>query len=217
MGGHGKGLSVAMVAFLFAGCPSATPKPGVLDAVLPPGQAPAVAEEATLYPIIYNKPEGPPTLNTGEVDAHGQPITVACTVCHTTKEPNFDLASSEDLEIFHQGMTFHHGEMTCLTCHNPDDYNTLRLADGRPLAYPEVMQLCAQCHGQEYRDYERGAHGGMTGYWDRSRGPQYRNNCIDCHDPHYPAFQGMIPAPGPRDRFLSQAHHAIHGEEAPHD
>jgi hypothetical protein len=76
--------------------------------------------------------------------------------------------------------------------------------------FADVMKLCAQCHGPQFRDYQHGAHGGMNGYWDLSRGGRSRNNCIDCHDPHAPAYVGAIPAPRPRDRFLTPAGAAAH-------
>jgi hypothetical protein len=79
----------------------------------------------------------------------------------------------------------------------------LRLADGRSLPYSDVMSLCAQCHGPQFRDYQHGAHGGMTGYWDLSKGGRTRNSCIDCHDPHAPKYPTVTPARGPNDRFLS--------------
>jgi formate-dependent nitrite reductase cytochrome c552 subunit len=70
----------------------------------------------------------------------------------------------------------------------------------------EAMRLCAQCHGPQYRDYKRGSHGGMTGHWDLSRGERTRNNCVDCHDPHAPAYPGTTPVLPPRDRYLRGAH-----------
>ncbi len=104
-------------------------------------------------------------------------------------------------------MRYAHGERTCLSCHNARDYDTLRLADGSALAYRNVIKLCAQCHGPQYRDYRHGSHGGMNGYWDLSRGPRYRNNCVDCHDPHAPAYPRVRPAPPPRDRFFRPTVH----------
>jgi len=193
---------------------SACPRPAVPEEDFTAASAPATEER---FAVEYNRPEGPPRLDTGALDEMGKPITVSCTVCHTTKEPNFARNTSEDLDLFHQGLVFNHADLTCLSCHNADNYDSLRLVDGRSLAYPDVMNLCAQCHGQQYRDYEMGAHGGMTGYWDLSKGPQHRNNCIECHDPHFPAFQGMIPAPGPRDRFLSSLNDALRGEVEHHE
>ena len=90
-----------------------------------------------------------------------------------------------------------------MSCHNAaEGYGSLRLADGKSLPYSEVMTLCAQCHGPQYRDYLHGAHGGMTGHWDLTKGGRYRNNCIDCHDSHAPKYPTVMPAAGPNDRFL---------------
>lgn len=57
--------------------------------------------------------------------------------------------------------------------------------------------VCAKCHGPVYRDWQNGSHGRINGYWDRSRGPQTRRRCIECHDPHAPPFAPLAPAPGP--------------------
>jgi formate-dependent nitrite reductase cytochrome c552 subunit len=69
----------------------------------------------------------------------------------------------------------------------------------------DAMQLCAQCHGPQFRDYTHGSHGGMQGHWDLSRGPRLRNHCVDCHDPHTPQFQPSNPVLPPADRLLPPA------------
>jgi hypothetical protein len=157
--------------------------------------------------VFVRKPAGPPSVATGAIDPHGRPLTAACSTCHTTKTVNTDLKVGMELKTFHQGLKGSHGNLTCVTCHNAGEgYQSLRLADGRGLPYPDVMQLCAQCHGPQYRDYQNGAHGGMTGHWDLSRGGRVRNTCTDCHDPHTPKYPVVRPAPGPRDRFQKPAH-----------
>jgi formate-dependent nitrite reductase cytochrome c552 subunit len=156
----------------------------------------------TRFPVTINQPAGPPTIDTGKLDVMGRPILANCTTCHTTKVPNPRLNNGADLKDFHLGLTTNHGDRSCLSCHNPDDYNQLRLADGQPVMFKEVMTLCAQCHGPQYKDYQNGAHGGMTGYWDLTRGPRARNNCIDCHDPHAPQYPKFMPVLRPNDRFL---------------
>ncbi|WP_339909455.1 cytochrome c3 family protein [Symmachiella dynata] len=108
------------------------------------------------------------------------------------------------MDEFHGGMAFSHGAVSCLSCHNDQDYDALKLADGRRVEFTEVMTLCAQCHGPQMIAYQHGAHGGMTGHWDLTRGPQVKNNCIDCHNPHSPQFPKMQPTFKPRDRFLGQ-------------
>jgi formate-dependent nitrite reductase cytochrome c552 subunit len=64
-----------------------------------------------------------------------------------------------------------------------------------------AIELCAQCHGPQYRDYKAGAHGGMTGNWDLSRGPRVRNHCVDCHEAHAPRYPGTRPVLRPNDRI----------------
>ncbi len=161
--------------------------------------------------ITIRQPAGPPRMDIGLASMHGEKLSVACSTCHTTREPNIANRSTADLDEFHKGMSFSHGNLTCLACHNPKDYDTLHLADGTPLSFQEVMSLCSQCHGTQRRDYDHGAHGGMTGYWDLSRGPRVRNNCVDCHNPHQPKFPKMNPTFKPRDRFL-ESHNGEHHE-----
>jgi hypothetical protein len=120
---------------------------------------------------------------------------------------NLENRSPSDLKQFHQNMPLAHGQLACYACHNADDSDTLRLADGSVVEYADVMSLCAQCHGTQAKSYAHGSHGGMTGYWDLSRGGRVRNNCIDCHDPHVPQFPEMQPTFKPRDRFLTPPKH----------
>jgi formate-dependent nitrite reductase cytochrome c552 subunit len=129
------------------------------------------------------------------------------------KEPNPQAQLGADLTAFHQGLHGAHGNLACVSCHNPaEGYGSLRLADGKSLPYAEVMHLCAQCHGPQYRDYQHGAHGGMTGYWDLSKGGRTRANCIDCHNPHTPKYQPVQPAKGPNDRGSAKEKESGHRE-----
>lgn len=165
-----------------------------------PGPTPPTVARP-LHPVEIRRPAGPPAVRTQLVTTLGQPVDLACASCHAITRPNQAARLGTPLAAFHQGLTGKHGDLACVACHNPGDaYASLHLADGSRVAYPDVMRLCAQCHGQQYRDYEHGAHGGMTGYWDRTRGPRQRNNCIDCHDPHAPKYPAVRPAPGPIDR-----------------
>ncbi len=166
------------------------------------GEGSQVIPKPVKFPVTINQPAGAPTIDTGKLDERGRPIVANCTTCHTTKPPNPRLSSGADLKDFHLGLTTNHGDRTCLSCHNPQDYNQLHLADGKPVEFQDVMTLCAQCHGPQFKDYQHGAHGGMTGYWDLTRGPRARNNCIDCHDPHAPQYPKVMPVLRPNDRFL---------------
>lgn len=158
----------------------------------------------TLYPVTIRKPSGPPRVLTGLNDPHGVPITVACSTCHASREANFENKTAADLDEFHGSLAFAHGNISCLSCHNSDDYDALKLADGSRVEFTDVMTLCAQCHGPQMRDYEHGVHGGFNGYWDLARGPREKNNCVDCHNPHSPRFPRMQPTFKPRDRFLEK-------------
>jgi len=159
------------------------------------------ATNAPLYPVIIKHPAGPPKVATALTNFQGQPVMASCSSCHTTTKPNMDTRTAAELDQFHQGLKYNHGNLTCLSCHNSGNYDTLRLADTRTVEFTDVMTLCSQCHGPQRRDYDRGLHGGMNGYWDRTRGGRTRNNCITCHDPHTPVYPLVMPVLPPRDRF----------------
>jgi len=166
----------------------------------------ADSEMRPLHPILIPRPSGPPRTATGMFDELGREVSVSCASCHANFTANLTARSGDDLREFHVGLHTDHGGLSCVTCHHPENYNLLRLADGTKLPFDDVMTLCGQCHAPQARDYAIGAHGGMSGYWDLSRGPQVRKNCIDCHDPHAPAFPHMIPTFRPHDRFLGGGH-----------
>lgn len=161
-----------------------------------------------IHATTIRKPNGAPLIKIGVLDEHGREATVACSVCHTTKPANVEAKLGSALTLFHQGLNGKHGNLSCVACHNPSDgYASLRLADGKSVLYTDVMTLCAQCHGPQFRDYQHGAHGGMTGHWDLTKGDRVRNNCIDCHDVHHPKYPTVVPARGPNDRFLTGSKH----------
>lgn len=166
----------------------------------PPAEVPKVAQPA-VHAVQIRTLHGPPLVATGQRDPNGNPVGVRCVTCHANRKPNATTHSGEALKEFHQGLKFKHGNLTCLSCHHSGDYDSLRLADDRKLPFPQVMELCGQCHGPQARDYAHGAHGGMTGFWDLTKGGRTRNNCIDCHDPHAPAYPRVRPVFAPKDRF----------------
>ncbi|HWO14952.1 MAG TPA: hypothetical protein VNN80_35860 [Polyangiaceae bacterium] len=164
------------------------------------------------YPVDIHQPArfgrvriGVPAPNTSSASAGSEKgVAVRCATCHELRPAAPLPASMLELDQFHQGLELRHGVLGCASCHTPGASTTLHLADGRRLQSGQAIELCRQCHGPQYRDYEHGAHGGMTGYWDLSRGPRTRNHCVDCHDPHAPQIRQVIPAAPPRDRFMGE-------------
>ena len=163
----------------------------------------SVESAVSHHPVTIRLPSSLGVVDTGREDAEGRPIGIACATCH---EPGLEapMAERAGLPSFHRGVTIRHGELTCETCHPPTDRGRLRLADDRRIELAQVQQLCQQCHGPQYRDYVRGSHGGMQGYWDLRRGPRERNACVVCHAAHAPAYPSVIPVFPPRDRFLEK-------------
>jgi hypothetical protein len=157
----------------------------------------------TLYAVVINAPSAQPVVHTGEFDAQGNEITVNCTTCHATRTANTTISDGQQLEDFHTGLYTNHGGLSCLSCHNADDYSALHRANGETLSFAKTKQLCAQCHGPQHRDYTNGSHGGMNGYWDLSKGGRTRNTCTNCHDPHAPQYPTVMPVFRPKDRFLN--------------
>jgi formate-dependent nitrite reductase cytochrome c552 subunit len=159
-----------------------------------------------------------PRIETGALDYHGAEVAVACMTCHTSKTPNTQTGLGGTVpQGFHHGLTYTHGGQTCLSCHNPGDYDALRLADGRKLAFADAQLLCAQCHGPQTRNYLHGSHGGMSGYWDKTKGERARNTCTDCHDPHAPAYPAWTPVFAPKDAGAKQqlARESAHAGSSP--
>jgi hypothetical protein len=76
----------------------------------------------------------------------------------------------------------------CLDCHDLQNRDVLRLANGDPVPFTESYRLCGQCHGDKYRDWRVGVHGRRVGMWD---GAKTYLLCVSCHNPHSPRFKGV--------------------------
>jgi hypothetical protein len=127
-----------------------------------------------------------------------------CYGCHETKEPptiRYDEHHKIVIPKEHADITMGHGSHDrnnlCFNCHNEQNLVMLQVRDRRDVGFDEIQLLCGSCHGPTYRDWEAGAHGRTSGYWDRSRGEYQRLSCANCHDPHAPKIPSREPAPGP--------------------
>ncbi len=151
------------------------------------------------------------SIESGRLDPLGRPIRVACVTCHSLRKAETLPSRGEDLTEFHRGLQVSHGKLSCDSCHAAErPHDRLRLANGATIEMSEAQTLCSQCHGPQRKSYDKGAHGGMTGYWDTRRGGRVRNDCVDCHDPHAPAFAPAEPVLPPRDRGLSPPKKGAH-------
>lgn len=118
-----------------------------------------------------------------------------CSECHklfgTPAEDNRKLIQHKDVVLQH-GMN-----KRCLNCHFGEDRDKLVLHDGTLVDFKETPQLCSQCHGTVYRDWQMGTHGKTMDGWDPSLATQRRLTCNECHDPHSPRYKPLTPLPGP--------------------
>jgi hypothetical protein len=137
-----------------------------------------------------------------------------CYGCHEKNKPppiRFDANQKIVIPKEHENIAMGHGSHDrnnlCYNCHNEQNLVTLQVRDGRVVKFDDIPPLCGSCHGPTYRDWEAGAHGRTSGFWDRSRGPIERLSCANCHNPHAPRIPTRPPAPGP---------HVLHGENPAH-
>jgi len=120
-----------------------------------------------------------------------------CMECHQHVDAKrFD---REEIKVEHERIQLKHGNNRyCLNCHHPDNRNAFVDYDGSEIPESQVTMLCAKCHGPKYRDWEAGVHGRQNGYWDLTKGSRSKLRCIQCHDPHDPAFPEISPMAAPR-------------------
>ena len=118
-----------------------------------------------------------------------------CSECHADMDVNPERRMLEDEHVEISEMFNHASDQRwCLDCHNPDNRDVLRLANGDLVPFEESYNLCGQCHGTIFRDWKAGIHGKRTGEWNGKK--QYLL-CVHCHNPHAPRFQAIKPLPPP--------------------
>ena len=119
-----------------------------------------------------------------------------CQSCHEGNDPL--QGNPKEKGVFHETIELKHGRnQHCFNCHHrlqPADFSNF---DGGPIKLANVELLCAKCHGTTYRDWNNGAHGRRSGFWDRAKGGPKPTVCIACHNPHWPIFKPLQAAPPP--------------------
>jgi hypothetical protein len=123
------------------------------------------------------------------------PDIFPCSECHDNKDLKTDPRRRE-LKVQHADIVLRHDEehRWCLDCHDADNRDRLRLANGTLVPFEESYRLCGQCHGDKYRDWRTGVHGRRTGSWD---GKKKYLLCVHCHYSHEPHFKPLRPLPPP--------------------
>ena len=123
-----------------------------------------------------------------------------CSMCHEDMDVNPERRALEEM---HDDIILDHGpkDRWCFDCHNRDDRDRLRLANGTLIEFKESYRLCGQCHGTIFRDWREGIHGRRRGFWN---GAKSYLLCAHCHNPHQPKFKPIKPLPPPvRPEFLA--------------
>lgn len=127
-----------------------------------------------------------------------------CYACHeegVRQQLKFDDKQQLIIPDEHSDIELGHGahgrNNNCFNCHNDENLLRLQARDGHELKFEESSQLCGSCHGPTKEDWDAGAHGRISGYWNRAMGSVKREDCVNCHDPHSPKFPGRKPAPPP--------------------
>jgi hypothetical protein len=182
-GSRARAVVVPLVFIFMAGLLAANPWPFVSPVPIPPA-TPAWATN----PAPIRDPSSKP-----EIQLAG--YTYRCTDCHKLFPSP---AETTRTLTWHREVVLQHGiNDRCFNCHNRQNRDTFDDDWGREIPWDQPPRLCAKCHGPVYRDWSHGAHGRTNGYWDKSKGPQTRLKCVQCHDPHVPPFRPLQPAPPP--------------------
>jgi hypothetical protein len=167
------------------------------DVSVPQTGAVEVAQaDITTEPLRHPLPD-PPFIISGS-------YRLGCMECHRLMTPP---EQAHPRLMQHRDIRLDHGiNDQCFNCHDRFDRGRLLLRTGETVPFAEAPRLCGQCHGTTWRYWQRGVHGRSNGYWDTSRGTRRRLSCIECHDPHGPAFDPMTPLPAPRTLRMGDPH-----------
>ncbi len=138
-----------------------------------------------------------------------------CGDCHDPAGPSSNDPTKAP-EVHSQIVLNHGSNNHCFNCHNNGSRNFFAGPGGAKVPYAHVEMLCGKCHGNQYRDWERGTHGRRNGYWNKAMGEQKALVCIACHNPHDPKFKPLTAAPQPQayiDAALNGQIYATPGEK----
>ena len=83
--------------------------------------------------------------------------------------------------------------INCQTCHNQEKVWLFNFGK-KTISANHAPKMCIQCHYQQEKDWEMGAHGKRVNGWQYKRAVY---NCVFCHNPHDPSFNQAWPKVAP--------------------
>jgi len=124
-------------------------------------------------------------------DRKSQITSFNCTECHSEslkslQEQQVGKKAHWDIKLVHADAK----TMNCATCHTGNDMDNLQSLTDQQIDFNYSYKLCSQCHQREFKDWKGGAHGKQLGGWAP---PRVSNTCVNCHNPHAPAFEKRWP------------------------
>lgn len=117
-----------------------------------------------------------------------------CSNCHSKSLKELEKLGEEEMKKAHWNIKLKHASaevMDCKTCHNENNLDELVSITDKSISINHSYQQCGQCHSNQYKDWQGGAHGKRLGGWAP---PKVINSCVNCHNPHSPAFASKWPA-----------------------
>jgi len=138
---------------------------------------------------------GPPRIALQTPTMQNGRYLMACSECHAL----FPSPAVPRETLFqHTHIRLSHGlNDSCYNCHDRANRDALVVRGGETIGFERSVELCAQCHGLVFRDWQAGIHGRTSGSWETNSPDRRRLRCSECHDPHSPAFPPVVPLPGP--------------------
>jgi hypothetical protein len=142
------------------------------------------------YPVFAGVAEFDVVPSKRDVEMH------PCSNCHQWTKGN---PEPRKLKPPHDNFELRHGlhgkgQFWCFTCHDMDNAGGLKTLDGAPVDFADAYIVCSQCHSQQARDWQHGAHGKRVANW---QGRRQVLSCTACHYQHRPALKPREPMSGP--------------------
>lgn len=131
----------------------------------------------------------PPTIRWGGVEQR-------CSGCHSIFPP---AAEAPTRLLQHEHVVLRHGTVeACGECHLGELRDRLVVKDGEAVGFDASGTHCTSCHEPIAAEWEAGIHGRAVDARDPRGEGRERLACLQCHDPHAPAYEAVAPLPGPR-------------------